>query len=280
VITTLSVFFSYIGFSQKDCDHNPYQHQREEYIQTGREIFNSYKDINCKEVEELIKTAKEIYYSDQSLASKRDAIGQLGKVNCQVVVDFFIDIVIKESSEQIRYDAIQYLGWIRAKSSIPFLLDFVKKDISKEEKFKIALSLCVMEEYDLAIQIISPFCYDHDGFVLEECIHIYEFAGKTEDAKKYYERYFENADKDHLLFVACKLAEYGNHEKAYPILIDALNSGDQEKMHSALFGLATIGDEKAFQLIQEQTKSKNNFIAQRSQFILNYIKRERERRQK
>ncbi len=72
------------------------------------------------------------------------------------------------------------------------------------------------------------------------------------------------------------LAEWGVcHGKTYPVFIEALKSGDTNKMQTALYGLAAIGDKKSMRIIKEYTTNENQFIAKRAQNILNNIERKR-----
>jgi hypothetical protein len=61
------------------------------------------------------------------------------------------------------------------------------------------------------------------------------------------------------------------YDKTYPVFVEAINSGDEGSIHIAIYGLAAVGTEEAFALIQEQTKSQNEFIAREAKQILEYI---------
>jgi HEAT repeat protein len=273
--TVLFIFFSYAGFSQKDCDYNPYQHQREEYIETINEIYQEDKDIDCELAEEWIQKGEEEYKSDLSEDSKIKILGKIAKINCPRAMRFFMNVILNDTSVNIREPAIGALSWFSSKEIIPFLKSYYKEELPQIEKLSIALVLCRLKEYDLAVNFLNSFCYDTNGFIKDECIQVYEFAGKTEIARKYYEHYFESADEEHLLFAATKLAEYGNYEKAYPILVKSLNDDNQSNIVSALYGLATIGDEESMNLIRERTKSDNEFIAKKAKWIFQYIEMKR-----
>jgi hypothetical protein len=280
--TVLFIFFSYAGFSQKDCDYNPYQHEREEYIQTGREIFEEYRIIDCDKIKEQIEYVINNYYSDTSSIPKFHIIEDIAKVNCTRVIDFFMEVISNDTSERVRCDAIQYLGWLRAKTSISFLLGYTKKDISEQEKINIAFTLCVMEEYDLAIKVLNSFCYDTNGFIKDECIQVYEFAGAIDLAREYYEYYFKKAEEYpeqyDLFHAATKLIEYGHYEKAYPIILAELNSDNKYRVMSALYGLARIGDEKSMDVIREYSLNKEKIACKTAQFILDYIEMKRRKK--
>ena len=263
-------------------DYNPYQHPREEYIKEGEFFIEQYRKVNCDddEIKESIQDAIEGYYQGKYSDDEFGMIFELlGHMCCPEIIDFFADVITIDTSERMRCGAIQTLGALRAESKIPFLIDYAKNNPSEQEKIKIALSLCVMKAYEEAIKIADLFCYDEDGYVREECIAIYEFAGEREAALKHYRRFFENLKgEQYLLFAAQKLAEYGDYEKAYPIFIKFLSSTDKYKIMGALRGLAMIGDEKSIQVLKEQTKSENQVAAKESQNILNRIEQGRRKK--
>ena len=263
----------------EDKEYNPYQHPREEFIKEGEFFIEQYKKVDCNDdkIKKSIEDAIKGYYDRKYNSEEIDIIFKiLGQMYCPKIIDFFAEVVLVDKSKEVRIDAIQKLGGLRAESKIPFLMDYAKKDISEEEKITISLSLCVMEAYKEAVSIADVFCYDKEGYVKEECIAIYEFAGERETALKHYQRFFQNLkDEQYLLFAAQKLAEYGDYEKAYPIFIEFLNSTDKYKIIGALRGLAMIGDEKSFQILKEQTESKNSIAAKEAQNILNRIEQGR-----
>ena len=274
IILILSLLGGFIiGNAQTEKEYNPYKHQREEFIKEGEFFIEAFKKVDCSETKEFIQSAIKGYYSGEYTGKQFGIISNyLGKMYCPEIIDFFADVLVIDTSEEVRCEAIQKLGWLRAMSKIPVLIDYAKNNISEKEKITIALSLCVMAAYEEAIKIANLFCYDNEGYVKEECIAIYEFAGEKKAALDHYERFFQNLkDERYLLFAAQKLAEYGNYEKSYPIFIEFLNSTDNNKIIGALRGLAMIGDEKSFQILKEQTKSKNQVAAQEAQFILNKI---------
>ncbi|MDD4582137.1 MAG: HEAT repeat domain-containing protein [Bacteroidales bacterium] len=272
ILSCLIIVSAFCVSAQKDKNYNPYQHAREEYIQTGKDIFESYRYTDCEIAKEWIDKYTNMYYSDTSTIPKHHVIWYLGKVNCPEVIDFYIDVISKDTSERVRCDAILYLGWLRAEKSIPFLMEYIHNPISPREKVQIASTLCVMEKYDLAINILDQFCYDENGIVIGDCIWSYYMAG-SESAIKFFEYYFKKPESR--LGAALKLAQLGVYDKTYPVFIEALKSGDTNKMHIALNGLAAIGDKKSMRLIKEHTKNKNQFIAKRAQNILNYIEMKR-----
>jgi hypothetical protein len=169
---------SVLGATAQKCKkYNPYQHTREEYIQTGKEMFESYQYTDCEIRKEQIDECMRLYYSDTSCIPKHHVIWYLGKVNCPEVIEFYMDVISKDTSERVRCDAIQYLGWLRAEKSIPFLTEYADQTNSLKEKSQIALTLCVMEKYDLALNILDSFCYDENGILKGNCIGIYSFVG-------------------------------------------------------------------------------------------------------
>ena len=273
ILSCLIIVSAFCVSAQKDKNYNPYQHAREEYIQAGKDIFESYRYTDCEIAKEWIDKYKNMYYSDTSTIPKHHVIWYLGKVNCPEVIDFYMDVISKDTSERVRCDAIQYLGWLRAEKSIPFLTKYAYQTNSLKEKNQIALTLCVMGKYDSAIDVLDSFCYDENGILKENCIAVYSFAGNKK-VIKFYKNEFKKPERR--LSAARNLAEWGvYHRKTYPVFIEALKSGDTNKMQTALYGLAAIGDKKSMRLIKEHTKNENQFIAKRAQFIIKYIEMKR-----
>ncbi len=65
------------------------------------------------------------------------------------------------------------------------------------------------------------------------------------------------------------MAQLGEYDKTFPIFEEAISNGTG--INAALYGLAAIGTEEAFQLIREQTQNKNEMIAKTAKRILQYI---------
>ncbi len=275
-----SLMISYIAIisvlnvaAQKCKNYNPYQHVREEYIQTGKEMFESYRYTDCEKNQEWIETHTNLYYSDTSTIPKHHVIWYLGKVNCPEVIDFYMDVISKDTSEKVRCDAIMYLGWLRAEKSISFLTTYAYQTKSFKEKNQIASTLCVIGKYDLALDILDSFCYDENGILKEYCIGVYSFAG-SKKVIKFYKNEFKKPERR--LSAAGNLAKWGVcHGKTYPVFIEALKSRDTNEMQSALYGLAAIGDKKSMRIIKEYTTNENKVIAKQAQFILQYIEWQR-----
>ena len=102
ILSCLIIVSAFCVSAQKDKNYNPYQHAREEYIQTGKDIFESYRYTDCEIAKEWIDKYKNMYYSDTSTIPKHHVIWYLGKVNCPEVIEFYIDVISKDTSELVR----------------------------------------------------------------------------------------------------------------------------------------------------------------------------------
>ena len=260
--------------TQKQSDYNPYRNPREEYIKTGRDFANSYEGINCEEEIEYIKTAKNIYYSDtSSLSSRRESIIGLGRINCQEVIDFLIDVLKNDTSTDLCYDVLLCLGWYRAKSTIPFLVEF-SKNVDVFFVNKIAITLCVMEEFDIAASILDRVCLNEDGSISKDCVIAYEYAGKSELTKSFWlsEWNKKDNDKDRMFGIAMKLVEHGIYDIPFPVIKETLYSTERYKRHSALSGLAAIATDEALSLIQNCINDSDVVIANHAKSIIFNLK--------
>ena len=280
MIFTMLFILLMTGFSQQEGDYNRFRHSREEYIQTGRDIFDSYKYIDCneKEIKTDIGINISIFYSDtSSIESKREAMQDLGHTNCEEVIDFYIDVLNNDTSREIRKDALLYLGWLRAKSSIPFLLGATKNNNDLAFVNKIAITLCVMEEFDMAASILDEVCFNEDGSVNRDCIIAYEYAGKTELARNFWLSEWDKHDDDESTFyIALKLTEYGVYDISFPVIKEnLLYNTDKWRRHSALSGLAAIATEEALELIQNCTNDNDFVVADYAKFIIAELKKGR-----
>jgi len=267
------------GFSQEEGKYNRFRHSREEYIEIGRDMFDSYKDIDCDDIEVRVSKNLDIstYYSDtSSFESKREAMHSLGHTNCPEVIDFYVDILNNDTSTVMRNDALLYLGWLRAKSSIPSLLEAAKQNNDISFVNRIAITLCVMEEFDRAASILDKVCFNGDGSVAKECIIAYAYAGRDELVKNYYLSEWEkNNNEDSKFHIALKLTEYGVYDITFSVIKEALNSTHTYKRVSALYGLAAIATEEALELIHICTSDKDIVVSNTSKSILTSLKEER-----
>jgi tetratricopeptide (TPR) repeat protein len=284
IVTALFVFFSYAGLSQKDCDYNPYQHGREEYIQTCLELMKERENFDCEEAREAIKFYQKTLMYVQETNEERDIwsiIGLISSFQCPESFDFVVELMNNDtSSEPIRCGAIVSLGTKRDIKCLPILLDYAdRKPLSIDEKSSLAWAFKTIGIYndrpDLirkAVEILDKICYEQSS-VLDECIWNYYSIG-GEVAIKFFDYYFELKNPK-LLWAALRLSELGMYDKTYPIFVEAIDSGEEGSIHIALYGLAAIGTEEAFTLIKEQTKSQNEFIAREAKWIFEYIEMKR-----
>ena len=255
--------------AQTDKEYNPYQHQREEYIKTGEEFFEEFKKVDCNEIQEFARNAINGYYSGEYTEKEIEHFfSRLGKMYCPEIIDFFENVIAIDNSEKIRCDAMQKLGWLRAKNSVPILMNQLNKDISDFEKACIGASLTVIGEWELAIPVLNSVCFCKDYDIRQKCLWSYYIIG-NEPAIRYFNYFFEFQESR--LWAANYLARLGKYEKTFPIFVEAIQSGITNNILSAIDGLAAIGTEEAFQLIREQTQSKNEVIAKEAKWIFEYI---------
>ncbi|MEG1555474.1 MAG: hypothetical protein RR356_01965, partial [Bacteroidales bacterium] len=62
ILTSFTVLIWGASFSQDSCDYNPYQHSRENFIETGQGLIQDYKNRGCDN--EFISNLIQTYYTD------------------------------------------------------------------------------------------------------------------------------------------------------------------------------------------------------------------------
>jgi HEAT repeat protein len=194
-------------------------------------------------------------------------------MNCDTIIPFLRELIISDPNEEVRCDALLLLGWRHPHNEIPFLVEYAKKDISSTEKIAVAAVLSVLEAYPQALEILDKYCMETEE-INEKCIWAYYSAGNNSSSLRFFDYYFDKPK--YRVFAALKLAELGVYDKTYPVFVNALRSESQSVVHMAIFGLAAVGTEEAFQLLRDQTRSKDEFIARDAQFIFDYIEKHKE----
>jgi len=266
------------AFAQEEGVYNRFRHSRDEYIEIGRDLAKDYnRDIDCndKEIRTDIIEYKSIFHSDtSSIKSKRDALHGLVYTNCQEVINFYVGLIKNDLNQEIRKDALLYLGWLRAKSSIPSLVEVAGKENNLAFIVEIAVTLCVMEEFELAASILDRVCFNEDNSVKRICIGGYAYAGRDELVKNYYLSEWEkDIDEEQQFSIALKLTEYGVYDITFPIIKETLiNSTHTYKRHSAISGLAAIATEEAIELIQNCTNDNDIVVANFAKFVMECLK--------
>ncbi|MCL2130831.1 MAG: hypothetical protein FWH36_00020 [Lentimicrobiaceae bacterium] len=272
---------------QKESNYNPYKYGREEYNRIKFDLIQNYgTDKDCEMAKKLVNR----YYEklEYMLKTKEDVglfliLKRISLFQCEESYDFFKNMVKTDTSEENRCYAIMVLGWMRNVEFIGFLKEHLKEEgLSSKEKFAIANALHNIGRYndrqdiiDEAVKILNELCYDENLGVVHSCIWEYYSMGGQPALDFFY--YYLEKDNSRLS-AAQRLAELGGlkeYEITFPIFVEALRSGDENDIHIAIFGLAAIGTEEAFELIREQTKSENEFIARRAQFIFDNIDKKR-----
>ncbi|MDR1112644.1 MAG: hypothetical protein LBL18_02635 [Bacteroidales bacterium] len=266
LILTMGLWGGWLCAQDKTNEgYNPFRHDRDEYIKTGREMYEEFltrvcdKDLATEMIQEYNKT------------KSKDILYQIGYMNCDTVVPFLQNLIILD--KETRYEALTLLGWRRPYQLLPFLLELSRKE---DELFfinRIAITLCVMEQFEVAGSILDKVCFNVDGSVNKDCIIAYEYAGRTDLARKFYlSEWHKENDEDRKFGIALKLVEYGIYDISFSVIKEAIYSNDQNKRHSALYGLAAIATEEALQLIQISVKDSNIVVANTAKSIIETLK--------
>lgn len=269
-----------------DNDYNPYQHQREDYNRRALELMQEGESEDCEKLKDAID---EYYERVEYMHETKEhvdffyALASISKFQCPEAYDFIKNIIKTDTSEKLRYDAILFLAQMRSPKSIPFLQEHLKKeDLSHKERFAVAAAFSrigvhnnLQDIINEAIKILDELCYDYKYGVVYNCIwEYYSIGGQPALDFFYYHLERENSR----ISAAHKLAQLGGlkeYEATFPIFVEALHNGDETDIHIAIFGLAAIGTEEAFELIREQTKSENKFIASQAKWIFTRIDQKR-----
>jgi len=266
------------SIAQFEIKYNRFRHTREEHIIIAKELTDSYKNIeidcNDEEIRSETKTYKSIYHSDTaSIESKQDVLRELVHINCQEVIDFYVDILHNDPNKQIKADAILYLGWLNAKSNIPVLLEVAKKENNLRFANRIAFTLCLMEEFELAASILDRVCFNEDGSVNKDCIENYEYAGREELVRNYWLSEWEkDNDENRKLTIALHLTKHGAYDISFSVIKEALEGTDTYKRRSAINGLATIASEEALELIQNCMNDEDVVVANYAKSVITSLK--------
>lgn len=276
---SMIVFLFYSASAQDSCDYNPYQHLRDYYIETYQELIDDYKN-NSTCNPDIINQLIQDYYLDTSEIDKKRILEQISRFYCPDLIPSFLENIIQNDTTGYgMLSSIERLAYYNQEQSIPILLEYSSKSKNEDNKIAVAKSFCIMQKYNLAIELLNQFCFDENGNVKGSCIKAYEHAGEVEVVKKYYESFISTLDtmqEDKKITIAYKLVQYGVYVPSRQIFIDAVNNcKNHMKIQTALYGLASIGDEDAFNVIKEQTHNKNLVVANAARFILNFIEKER-----
>ena len=259
-------------------EYNRYKYAREEYIIFCLSNIMNYEWEDCHLVKELIE---KFYAANQKERDEHPIgyISHIGSFQCQEAYDF-LETQIKENPlEKDRCTAITTLARRLNLDYLPCILEYAEREsLSISEKYALASAYTVFGIYkdrpdliEKAVIILDELCYDYKNGVVHDCIWEYFKIG-GQPALDFFYYYLEKNNSR--LVAAQKLAELGGvneYEKTFPIFVEAINSGNQNDIHIALYGLAAIDTEEALELIREQTKSENEFIAKEAKWILENI---------
>jgi tetratricopeptide (TPR) repeat protein len=269
-----------------DCDYNPYQHQHEEYLQTGREMYQDLMNSPCGDPIHMNNLLEE-YNKNKNDRYGKDVLYDIGRMNCDTVVPFLHHLLLTGSTEEVRCDALLLLGWHRPQELVPFFLEYVKRDISPKEKIAVASVLCVMEYFDKALSVLDEYCLKMEE-MNQECIWSYYMTGNNLSSINYFVHYLN--DEYYKLSAAVMLSRLGSYEQSFPIFRETIEKyaknepfkdycgNDYEsRITGTLLGLARVGTEEAISLIEIQCKNKNSNISKCALGIINNLKEKGEK---
>jgi hypothetical protein len=265
----------------KNKDYNPYKYAREEFILSCLEVRISYETTDyCENGKKLI----EKFYEVDLIASDKEKcefISDISLHQCQETYEFLETQIKNNSSEKVRCDAIVLLAWSLNLDYLPCILEYAKRDsLTIQEKLALGGAFMIYGVYttnselkEKSVKFLDGVCYEDPSLeTYAYCDACYlKLGGKA--ALDFYTSRFEQQEKFERLSAAVALAKLGEYDKTFPIFEEAISSGTG--INAALYGLAAIGTEEAFQLIKEQTRNKNEMIAKTAKRILQYIDIER-----
>jgi tetratricopeptide (TPR) repeat protein len=270
--------------AQEISDYNPYRQQqkeREEYLQTGREMYQDLMSRSCDQV--FMNNLLEEYSKNKNNPYGKDLFYDIGRMNCDTVVPFLHHLLLTDANEEVRCDALLLLGWHRPQELVPFFLEYVKRDISPKEKIAVASVLCVMEHFDKALPVLDENCMKMEE-MHQNCITSYYKIGNNESARKFFSKFLDN--EFYKLSVAYYLAETGIYDQSLPIFRETIEKYEKNEPFKdyfgndsvsricvALKGLAMVGTKEAISLIGSQCQNTNSNIAKYATGILNNLKK-------
>ena len=252
------------SIAQIEDNNNPFRYNdkwRTEREQAYAEVRQEFLAKECDTV--LLQRLIENYNSSHDIMYLYSINGNC---NCLEVNNYAIDLINTSSDEEARKIAFGMLGFRRYYEAIPLLLNQVKNDISPEEKIAIATTLDVLDSKTEALDIFNCNCYAMDHFD-NICVDYYFYLSDRQIAQKYFEHFL---NKPHTQVEAASyLAKLGVSDKAFPVFAEFLknNTTYQNETEIALLGLAAIGTEEAFELVNIYSQSKNEMIAKSAQQI-------------
>jgi len=260
--------------AQTENDYNPFRYNEEWKTKREQAYAEVRQEFLAKECDTLLlHRLIENYNTTQDITNLR---GINGNCNCSEVNDYAMDLINTSSDEEARKIAIGMLGFRRHFDAIPLLFNHVKKEIPLDEKVAIAATLDILDRKAEALDIFNCNCYAMD-YIDYTCVNYYFYLSDRSIAIEYFD-YFLN--KSHTQIEAASyLAKLGVCDKAFPVFAEFLKNNPvyQNETEITLLGLAAIGTEEAFELINIQAQSKNETIAKRAQEIYkNYYLKRRE----
>jgi hypothetical protein len=278
LLVGFTLLYAYTAFAQKDCDYNPYQHQREEYLRISLELYHEYvTDIDCASIEDIVQYCTTEYLIANSLNQKLYLLTAISYKNCPKAFDLLEYIISHDESEYIRCQAIELLGTTGGTQRSSFLLDYATKDISVYERLTIAFALSLFIPADTLLNIVDSICFTSEDSICEKCSIVYYIIGGYH-AINYFEYLLDKPM--YRMYAALQLAILGEYEKTKPIFLQALKSDNEDEIKASLAGLAAIGTEEDMEIIKQHTRSENPNIAKRASNILNHIEIKRETKMK
>ncbi|MDL2313135.1 hypothetical protein LJC68_09705 [Bacteroidales bacterium OttesenSCG-928-B11] len=270
---------SSVLFSQASDIKNPYRNSREEYLKAGREMLEEFDNRLCDNAI-AIKWIEE-YYDTYDYKYKKDLLYMLGRINCDTVTTFLVQLLLTDSCEETRCDAILLLGWRRPYELIPFFEKYATKDISCEEKIAVASLFAVMEDFQRTLLVLNRCCIKGKD-MYEKCAILYFKTGNNSSSIDYFTSYLNYSY--YKLSAASYLAKLGEYSEALPVFVetvtvhhsqsnDRFGNDNTSRMYVALMGLAMIGTNEAINIIESQCQHEEKDIAKCASSILQNLKK-------
>ena len=265
----LTVLFVPIAAQTPNYDYHPYEYAQEELFLTSLGVREVYESDDCDRAIEIINRFSQAEARGDE-KEKYNLMRSVSFFQCEESYNFLETQIKRNPSETDRCNAIMFLAWMLNPDYLPCILEYAKKDrLSIQEKAAIATAFMVFGIHDAnldlkeqAIKMLDEICVDAPPQILGSCILNY-FSLRGDMAIKFFTAQLKQ--EEFKLYAALFLAQLGEHEQAFPILVEALSSEDTYEIHTAVMGLAAIGTGEAIQLIRNLPPEKNRHTLKRPQ---------------
>jgi hypothetical protein len=208
---------------------------------------------------------QDIYSSDEK--TKLNAIDMLSYFPEHANILKIEDLLLNDTSSDVRNQCVRSLEILGSKSSIPFLISALN-DKNKKIRIKAALALAALGEKEKCSNFIT-LLWDNGGATapLYSC-HLAFVDLATIDAIRMLIFDTNNKDKFIALDAAINLAQLGYFNEALPVFISELTDNDKYSRIAALRGLAYIGSNGAVELIKSKLNDRDPLVRKNAAMIL------------